>query len=532
MFSFNLIEERWLPCVMLDGSLRDLSLWDVLTNAPNIKELVGDSPPVTIALHRLLLAILHRALNAPQNYEDWNDFWQAKIWNGEGKLNKYLADWKHRFDLFDEKRPFYQVASVKDSVQNGAIIQLYFQGKNNATLFEHSTTGEPKAVSPAEAARLLVTFQGFDFGGIKADGAGGKRSLLLSNAIALVRGENLFETLMLNFHAYNEDDEMPFSFRFSKDLPIWERDEETEVRERRPDGYVDLLTWQSRRILLQPQKDESGKIVVKNNVIMKGFHCPSDFQLSDKETMMAFKKSKKEGIYAIGLNENKALWRDSLSLFQTIAGEQSRPKMLDWLNNLVYEDYLQRSSVFPIDFYGLKNSNENEAKLLFWQQDRFNLPLVYLNSNELLEDLRNAISFAEDISKVIYAGSRTLATFLLAPKSDNKNEKQPDAKNVSALMQSFAVETKYWANLETRFQRLLSTLPNDKETAMRDWFEFVDATAKRAFDNTANSLSGSANEQKAIVEAESSFYRTRAKLLKENSKYRENLPNYETKGGN
>ena len=87
MFSFNLIEEKWLPCVLLDNTFKNLSLNDVLTDAASIQELIGDSPPVTIALHRLLLAILHRALNAPQNYEDWNDFWKAKSWNKAGKLD-------------------------------------------------------------------------------------------------------------------------------------------------------------------------------------------------------------------------------------------------------------------------------------------------------------------------------------------------------------------------------------------------------------------------------------------------------------
>jgi CRISPR system Cascade subunit CasA len=113
--------------------------------------------------------------------------------------------------LFDKTRPFYQASTVKDSVQNGAIIQLYFQGKNNATLFEHSTTGEPKAVSPAEAARFLIAFQGFDVGGIKADGSG-QTSPLLNSAISLIRGENLFETLMFNWHSYNENDDEPFPF--------------------------------------------------------------------------------------------------------------------------------------------------------------------------------------------------------------------------------------------------------------------------------------------------------------------------------
>ncbi len=73
MFTFNLLEEKWLPCVMTDNALRSLSLREVLTDAPNARELVGDSPPVTIALHRLLLAILHRALSAPRDADEWNE---------------------------------------------------------------------------------------------------------------------------------------------------------------------------------------------------------------------------------------------------------------------------------------------------------------------------------------------------------------------------------------------------------------------------------------------------------------------------
>ena len=509
MISFNLIEEKWLPCVMLDSSLQDLSLRDVFSDATNIQELVGDSPPVTIALHRLLLAILHRALNAPQTYQEWNDYWQAKSWNKEGKLVKYLSDWKHRFDLFDETRPFYQVSSIRDSVQDGAIIQLYFQGKNNATLFDHSTTSAPKDVSPAEAARFLVTFQGFDFGGIKADGSA-QTAPLLQSAITLIRGNNLLETLMLNFHAYNENDEMPYKFSFNKDLPAWEREDETEAVDRHTHGYVDLLTWQSRRILLRAEINDKGKASVKNTVIMRGFQFPKNYRRENEETMMAFKRSKTEGFYSVGFNENKALWRDSLSLFQTVKDEKYRPKMLDWLNNLVSEGALQRSNVFPIEFYGL---TADKGKLLFWQQDKFNLPLSYLDNNELLEHLKIAIQFSEDIANTLKFALKNLA------------------ESLETNLNGFSAMPIYWSGLETRFQSLLSGLPDDKDAAMLGWFEFVDKTAKQAFNDTANSLSGSAAEQKAIVGGESLFYRMRAKLLKENSKYREYLPNYKTKGG-
>lgn len=509
MFSFNLIEEKWLPCVMLDNSLENLSLKDVLTKTSAIKELIGDSPPVTIALHRLLLAILHRALNAPQTYDEWNDFWQAKGWNTDGKLEKYLADWRHRFDLFDEKRPFYQVSSIKDKVQDGAIIQLYFQGKNNATLFEHSTTSVPNAVSPAESARMLITFQGFDFGGIKADGSA-QTAPLLQSAICLVRGENLFETLMLNWHGYDEEDGDPFEFSYAEDLPPWERETETESKERTVDGYVDLLTWQARTILLQPEITETGEAVIKNTVIMKGFQFPKDYERQRKETMMAFKKSKKAGFYSIGFNENKSLWRDSLTLFQTVEDENYKPQILDWLYQLVDEGVLKSSSVFPIDFYGLA---ADKGKLLFWQQEKLFLPLAILDNKEMLNKIKLAISFAEDIGGVLRFAVKTLA-----------NDLETDLKNFSAL-------SIYWSGLETRFKKFLVDLPNNQDETLEKWFGLTDNSAKDSFKQTANSLSGSAEEQKAIVEAENAFYASRKKLLNKNPEYKELLPKHKTKGG-
>jgi CRISPR-associated protein Cse1 (CRISPR_cse1) len=63
---------------------------------------------------------------------------------------------------------------------------------------------------------------------------------------------------------------------------------------------------------LQPERTADDKIVVKNTVIMRGFQFPKGYENYNKETMMAFRKSKTEGFYSVGFNENKALWRDSL----------------------------------------------------------------------------------------------------------------------------------------------------------------------------------------------------------------------------
>ena len=59
-YSFNLIDQPWIPCVLPHGRMEDLSLRDTLLNAHKITAIFDQSPLVTAALHRLLLAILHR----------------------------------------------------------------------------------------------------------------------------------------------------------------------------------------------------------------------------------------------------------------------------------------------------------------------------------------------------------------------------------------------------------------------------------------------------------------------------------------
>lgn len=511
MFTFNLIDEKWLPCVMTDQTLGDKSLLEVLLDAQNVREIIGDSPPVTIALHRLLLAILHRALNAPQSVNEWSEIREAGKFD-HAKLESYFEQHKPRFNLFDEKYPFYQTASVTSYLKNGEVTTLFFH--SGSTLFEHSTK-QKASLSAATAARLLIGFQSFDVGGLKtyiniADKSA-NASPLIQSAVMLVKGENLFETLVLNFHQYSADDEEPFPFDYAKDLPAWERNAETQAGERLPDGYVDLLTWQSRTILLQPEINEDGSTLVRNAVIMKGFQFPKGFLRNDKETMIAFRasKDKTEGFFPVGFSESRALWRNSMSLLQTVDGEKNRPMMLDWLNDLAQDKFLNCADALPIDFYGLA---ADKAKLLFWQQESFDLPLAYLNDENLLDSLKTALEFAEEISGNLRAGVKKLAETL-----------ETNAANFPAM-------PIYWSTLELRFQSLLSNLPNDKDAAMSGWFAEVLIVANNAFERTADSLSGSARELKAAVEAKGLFdgitYKTKQK-----PEYKNYVPQTKTTGG-
>jgi CRISPR system Cascade subunit CasA len=156
MPSFNLVKEKWIPCIMLDGKPDEMGLLDALTRAHEIREIFDPSPLVALSLHRLLLAILHRNF-APANLEEWEALWNRRKWDDK-KLSEYFIRWEHRFDLFDKERPFYQ-SPERPAAEKHPVLRLAMEASsgNNATLFDHNTDAEPEAVAPDIAARYVVS---------------------------------------------------------------------------------------------------------------------------------------------------------------------------------------------------------------------------------------------------------------------------------------------------------------------------------------------------------------------------------------
>ncbi len=483
MTAFDLRSEPWIPCLSDKGLPLQTSLVEVLRDAHKIREIVGESPPITIALHRLLLAVLHRVFKGPKNAEAWNDLYTCGSFDSE-KIQEYFDLHHDRFDLFHEKYPFYQAASAREFLQQGSAIQLYFQGKNNATLFEHSSMAAPKEVSPAEAARLVVAFQGFDFGGIKSDGSA-QTAPLLQSAIALIRGQNMFETLMLNLHRYDGTNASPFVFDEEKDKPAWEREDDTHSTVRWPDGPIDLITWQPRRLAIGAVDVGDGSRLVRNAVVMLGYAFPEGVDMQAKETMMAFRKSKNGQMFSVGFSENRALWRNSASLLETNNAERSRPRIFDWVSELKGDRFIGRQKL-PVDFYGLA---ADKAKLLFWNHERFDLPLVFLDDRNLIADLNRCLEFAEEIGSALRSAIKVLADELETERG------------------TFVAEGNYWSLMESRFHTQLDRMPSDTKLEMKSWYADTLQIASKALSDTLNSLSGTAAENKSSVKAENMFWK-------------------------
>lgn len=534
MSEFNLTEEPWIPCLMLEtNETKDLSLFEVLTRAHEIKEITDNSPLVVVSLHRLLLAILHRNFG-PTSFENWKEFWRKGSWDAE-KLKSYFERWKDRFYLFDDERPFYQYPQVKkkdDKEADIAPMDILMQEKatgNNATLFDHSCEASSQSYSPAIAARSLIARQSFSFAGGVSFPFNFSNGLLVSGFSVLATGKNLFETLALNLVIYRRDKPIPIQDDDEDltDVPFWEREKLVQSTEKEKDGtlplgYLDYLTWQSRRIkLIRGGETEN----VKSCQLQQNFKLKEVAPIFDP-----FKVYVKgdNGFYPLGLREDKSLWRNSHTLLQQATNIEGRSSLFSHLAKveaMIANGEIEGVKNYSFSIFGVIN---DQASVKLWTHENLPLPLVYLDDNELIFNLETAISFCEEVGFALEKSMKTLRKEIniQAWESSIKSVKPQDrTKHEKKLANTFPALSAYWASLESRFQKLLSDLPNDKKNAMRTWFHFVDKTAQTAFEETINGLSGSVAEQKAMVKANRKFYWEKKNLLDTNSTYREFLQN-------
>ena len=147
---------------MVDGAQRELRLAEIFAQAREVREIFDESPLVTVSLHRLLLAILHRNFG-PARAKEWLELWR-RGWNPE-VLDADFSRWRERFNRFDSERPFFQVPELGEGGRQpvSALFQQFATG-NNTTLFDHSYEDQPACLSFAAAARGVVARQAFSVG--------------------------------------------------------------------------------------------------------------------------------------------------------------------------------------------------------------------------------------------------------------------------------------------------------------------------------------------------------------------------------
>lgn len=356
---FSLVDEPWIEVRTLAGGSRMLSLREVLHDAHELKEIVGDLPTQAFALTRLVLAVLHRVVDGPADADAWEDL--AELDRAPaGQVDDYLDRMQDRFDLFSPTRPFFQVAGLRTA--KGTISGLEKLIADVPAGHPYFTTRAGRGlerITPAEAARWLVHLQAYDVSGIKSGAVGDDRvkggrgypigtgwagqlgGLLMERVDPDPARENLWQTLLLNLVPRQLDAETLASFH---DRPTWEADPAPTAAQDpavdrgtdgRPYGPLDLYTWQSRRVLLHGDRDGVTGVLVANGDRL----TPQNRH--HREPMSSWRRSeaqekKKDAVAATvympqTLRPDRALWRGLNALLPAVAPRSGAKSGAPWV---------------------------------------------------------------------------------------------------------------------------------------------------------------------------------------------------------
>lgn len=532
MASFDLRYEPWIPCYPCGGDdLVLLSLCETLLRAHEMREIVDQSPLVEVSLLRFLLAVLHRVFG-PENSRIWGELWaDGKGSFDRGRIQASIDSWEG-LDLFSDTHPFYQSGSLPSGRNDPALLLDHAEWTYNNALFSHVYASTAKPLSAARVARFLIAFQAFDMHGT-TKGSGAEKYAaagpLQPAAIITVRGETLFQTLMLNLHQYSQVYDIPFNSKH--DRLAWERAEEPRALERHPDGHLDWLTWQSRRVRVFRASNACDDLAVSEAFYVKGYQPPPRFWLSQSEVMMAFqRKSKEEAKKApsadpmrpIRFRPERSLWRDSTALLNYRTDERKRPRIFDWLGDLVADGVLDGRYPLSLVAYGLCG---DQAKVLFWRREQLPLPLAYLSDGDLRAVLDKALAHAERVGRALDDAADLLAHWIFVPQPSGDaqgpekqhSNKSGRGKDIDDLKRELAPGRRYWPALDTAFSAFLVAQAEEQAAsgaagqlpvgdAFREWARAVRQAAVADFRAMIGSQDGTARVLRARVVAERAFY--------------------------
>ena len=378
MGQFNLIDEPWIS--VIDNTTEEqrlVSMKDLFINAQDYRCLAGDTETQNFSVLRVLLAVLQTVFSRydaegkpygelkindlmqqtsdidrdeDEEYYDsypeamdntWKSLWTKKRFSPI--VVEYLDCWKERFYLFDKKFPFYQVPInvIEKSLPEGkspSVIAGRFLNRtisesgNKIALFAPRTSQTKDLMSEAELVRWLITYQNYTGLSDKASLVTGKqkpsKGWIFDIGGLYLEGNNLFETLMLNYLPYKKASK----YWWKKQQPCWEFTGE-EVINRLIKGrpiynLAELYTNWSRAVYLNPDMDTNGSIFCSD------VKLPSIAHDSDLEPMTIWRRNKTgdfKDLFTPQKHEpEQAMWRSfGLITLQTSQDENHRqPEIL------------------------------------------------------------------------------------------------------------------------------------------------------------------------------------------------------------
>lgn len=370
---YNLLDEKWILAADND-TVKKISMKELFADAAKYKELAGDMKTQDFAIMRVMLAVLHTVFsrfdadgvpyeffNVDEEsflqtekllevdledyeealYQTWTDIWNAKKF--PAIVGEYLEKWRDRFYLYDDKYPFFQVTKeVIDKDANGGgefygknINRLVSESNNKQAYFSPKDESYKEYMDDDELSRWLITLQGYigtsdkkKVGAAKTYSKGWTYDL----GGVYLQGNNLFETLMLNFAIDNNENNNLLKIQ----RPCWEEDTIEKNIEHYFHGGIDnissLYTAWSREIFIDPDRKEKDEFVCFIAKLPEVEHSDNFLE------PMTIWKYNKDGEYKDKYrprkhDANQSMWRN-FGLLTGVGEGTRKPGIIEWLNKL------------------------------------------------------------------------------------------------------------------------------------------------------------------------------------------------------
>lgn len=471
---FNLLEEPWIRVMTMTGSVKECSLKEALINSHEYRRMAGELPTQDIALLRLMLAVLQTVVyrvdedgnklmieKRSDALKRWKTIWEA------GKLPKqeieeYLDSQKEKFWLFHPKRPFYQVPEAENGTKcsSSKLDGEISESNNKKRLFPNKTGYCKENMSYSQAARWLVYLNAYDDTsakpkqkGLPAAGAGwlGKLGLIYAE------GNNLFQTLMLNLVLVHDKTEC-----WDDPHPTWEMDEakkEERTEISIPNNQAELLTLQSRRLLLERKED----CVTGYKVLGGDFFEKTD---AFNEQMTLWKKvedkaNKMPHMVPKRHSPEKQMWREFSNIIINPA-DGCRPGIVEWVTLLkmtkaIDKEFVVRFRIAAVN-YGDKDFFVTDV---FGDYLDFHASLLTDSGMVWVRLINDEIERCDDAAKII----GRLATDIAKAAGDSQND------------ESRYYKEKFYYEIDIPFRKwLVSIKPEDDnleqfEDIQKVWLE-------------------------------------------------------------
>src|SRR3990167_2578584 len=443
--AFCLLDERWLPVRLSNGSVVEMGLLEVFARSSEIVALAETAPPNLVAQYRMLLAITHRALT--RAFSRWDDEDRAR-WYQEGlpvaEIHAYLEHWRERFWLFHPEFPFMQVAALAFCEETRAIyppgtisVELFF-GKEMFNQEIYQNDAWPAGRSIRSLLGYLQFVPGGFFPGKKLK-VSEKAGALVNTAAILPVGRVLSETLCMALHPHPIE-------TMDEDLPAWERPVLSIADLRQApllaSGQNDRYTRQSRAVLfIQDEKQN-----VAGMCFAAGLSLAEDPNAPDP--MASFFYGSK-GLVRLSFDEARALWRDLPTLLPNPSKSSQSASVLNYAINL--HQCVSFDAVFQqLLVAGLAS---DQAKLLRWRSEQISLPTSLLLNSEKALYLRQLVSKAEGLFDEL----RRLAANMQANVLPDSSSKDTRAR-ARSLIEASSFAASYFAEAERALPKILGLI--------------------------------------------------------------------------